>query len=665
MIQFQLDDSTWALPYWDYTKVDDASSQTIPEPFRSPTEDNALYTPEREPLFNDASAPEPLPFDICDARAALEFDDFALDGEDPAQSFGGGVVADVTPNQRARGSMELTPHGLVHGYVGGETGLMAQFHTAGLDPLFWLHHCNLDRLWQVWIAKWGTDRLPQDSTWLGTTFRVLRRRPRARRQADRGDPRHRAARLRVRVARPAAGDARPRSARRAGPAAACATRAGRAARRHDVGRVLESHGGRHRPDRDRARRLGARRRRVRVAALVPARRGHRRQRSQGAGLRGLPQPARGRAAPRPRRAAGRRRRELRRPRGERPGLRARRHRHHGHVRDHRPRRDDRRGRGRLRREQAHASTSCRSARPASSTTAATCRPAASASTPAEPMAVAPRTRLLHTARADWRAFTWRVPDWWLGAASVAAWMALGAMFLAMASGSAGHAGHAGHGAGASLAAAHPMSTPEMLAAWAAMVVAMMLPLVRGQARWLALRSLRRLRQHAVAVFAARVRARLDGCRRRRDRRARARCAARRSRSRSRSRVAACWHCAPARRRLLRRCAAQRAPAVRGARAVADWGRARSARGRALRRDVLGAHAADGDRPSPGAHGRRGARAPQRAAPRAEPGAARRPSRRGAVHRRGGASRSRRSPSPADVRRSVEPAPRIIGRWSVG
>jgi hypothetical protein len=168
------------------------------------------------------------------------------------------------------------------------------------------------------------------------------------------------------------------------------------------------------------------------------------------------------------------------------------------------------------------------------------------------MAVAPPAN----PRADWRAFTWRVPDWWLGAASVAAWLALAATLLAPA---AGHS-HAGHGSAAAVAT------------WAAMVVAMMLPLVRGQARWLALRSLRRLRQGAVAVFAGSfvlvwvlagaiaiaALGPLHG-----DLGAVALALA----------VAAAWHGAPARRRLLRRCAAQRAPAVRGARAVADWGRA--------------------------------------------------------------------------------------------
>ena len=170
MIQFHLDDPTWSLPYWDYTKVDNAEAQKVPEPFRTPTDGNPLFTPLREPVFNDETAPEPLPFDICDARPALELEDFALAGEDPAQSFAGGAVRDVRANQRARGSVESTPHGVVHSFVGGDSGLLAQFETAGLDPLFWLHHCNLDRLWDVWIGKWGADRLPTDASWLRTKF---------------------------------------------------------------------------------------------------------------------------------------------------------------------------------------------------------------------------------------------------------------------------------------------------------------------------------------------------------------------------------------------------------------------------------------------------------------------------------------------------------------
>ena len=173
MIQFHLDDPTWALPYWDYTKIDDEPARILPKPFRSPTTGNELFTSQRDSRVNDETSPEPLIAGLCDARDALRLGDFATDPASAAGSFAGGVVDDVTPNQRALGSLELTPHGQVHGLVGGASGLMSRFETAGLDPVFWLHHCNLDRLWEVWIAKWGADLLPTDDAWLDTEFEVF------------------------------------------------------------------------------------------------------------------------------------------------------------------------------------------------------------------------------------------------------------------------------------------------------------------------------------------------------------------------------------------------------------------------------------------------------------------------------------------------------------
>ncbi len=38
-------------------------------------------------------------------------------------------------------------HGSVHVWVGG---LMSDPSTAAADPIFWMHHCNLDRLWWQW-----------------------------------------------------------------------------------------------------------------------------------------------------------------------------------------------------------------------------------------------------------------------------------------------------------------------------------------------------------------------------------------------------------------------------------------------------------------------------------------------------------------------------------
>lgn len=46
----------------------------------------------------------------------------------------------------ARSLVEGNLHNLVHRWVGGTMGMM----TSPNDPVFWLHHCNIDRLWAVW-----------------------------------------------------------------------------------------------------------------------------------------------------------------------------------------------------------------------------------------------------------------------------------------------------------------------------------------------------------------------------------------------------------------------------------------------------------------------------------------------------------------------------------
>jgi len=38
---------------------------------------------------------------------------------------------------------------------------MGDFNTAGLDPIFWLHHCNIDRLWQVWLERDKNNQNPK------------------------------------------------------------------------------------------------------------------------------------------------------------------------------------------------------------------------------------------------------------------------------------------------------------------------------------------------------------------------------------------------------------------------------------------------------------------------------------------------------------------------
>ncbi|KAI0466683.1 tyrosinase [Xylaria cf. heliscus] len=49
-------------------------------------------------------------------------------------------------------------HNNIHYWVGGNGGHMSQIPTATFDPTFWLHHCNIDRLFAIWQSlnpdKW-------------------------------------------------------------------------------------------------------------------------------------------------------------------------------------------------------------------------------------------------------------------------------------------------------------------------------------------------------------------------------------------------------------------------------------------------------------------------------------------------------------------------------
>lgn len=132
----------WALPFWNY---ESGAERKLPEPFRSPAAaSNDLYTPNRGPGWNDGTS-ELLPSSVATAAAFahVPFNDFSS-------------------------SLEGTPHAAVHVSIGSWMGSIS---TAAQDPIFWLHHCNIDRLWNLWLAAGGgrTDPLG-DSTWKDTKF---------------------------------------------------------------------------------------------------------------------------------------------------------------------------------------------------------------------------------------------------------------------------------------------------------------------------------------------------------------------------------------------------------------------------------------------------------------------------------------------------------------
>ena len=49
-----------------------------------------------------------------------------------------------------------TLHNRVHVWVGGD--MLPS--TSPNDPVFFLHHCNVDRLWEAWLTQHGRTYLP-------------------------------------------------------------------------------------------------------------------------------------------------------------------------------------------------------------------------------------------------------------------------------------------------------------------------------------------------------------------------------------------------------------------------------------------------------------------------------------------------------------------------
>jgi len=74
------------------------------------------------------------------ALAPKRFEDF---GSTPSDNH----------HQRAiQNTLEAGPHNNVHNAVGGGPGFMSEL-MAPVDPIFWLHHANVDRLWDLWTER--------------------------------------------------------------------------------------------------------------------------------------------------------------------------------------------------------------------------------------------------------------------------------------------------------------------------------------------------------------------------------------------------------------------------------------------------------------------------------------------------------------------------------
>jgi Common central domain of tyrosinase/Polyphenol oxidase middle domain len=154
-------DPNLALPYWNWS---DPTQRALPQAFWQPATNNPLYIPPPERPTAVDNGTYQLSAGTVDSSVAFTYTNF----DSPANSglSFGGQIASPTQFNAPHGEFESQPHDVVHGSL---AGLMGDPDTAAEDPIFWLHHANIDRLWNQWIAQGGRQD-PTDSAWLNTTF---------------------------------------------------------------------------------------------------------------------------------------------------------------------------------------------------------------------------------------------------------------------------------------------------------------------------------------------------------------------------------------------------------------------------------------------------------------------------------------------------------------
>lgn len=155
-----LGDPAFSVPYWDYKAS--LASRKLPAIFadlKADGVDNPLL-----PLGG-------LKRDLGDSLDSLDLDDVdasAVMGNDYFFSEPG--IEGMGNEIGFRTSMDAKPHGSVHG---GINGWMGDVPTAAFDPVFWVHHANIDRLFNVWLGKrrfWSrTMPKAEVQAWLATS----------------------------------------------------------------------------------------------------------------------------------------------------------------------------------------------------------------------------------------------------------------------------------------------------------------------------------------------------------------------------------------------------------------------------------------------------------------------------------------------------------------
>lgn len=127
------------IPYWDWSS---GNTTGVPAACRESTYITRSGDTVPNPLFSG-----PKPSSIGGGQSnrrsdigTTSFGDLAITAQAAmSNTLWSSFVSDIN-----------SVHGSVHVRIGGD---MSSVPTAGFDPIFFLHHCNIDRLWAAWQTQ--------------------------------------------------------------------------------------------------------------------------------------------------------------------------------------------------------------------------------------------------------------------------------------------------------------------------------------------------------------------------------------------------------------------------------------------------------------------------------------------------------------------------------
>ncbi len=158
----------WSLPYWNYSDARNPNARVLPAAFRDTQTPDGTRNPLVVQRKQSVNAGDPLPAKRLALTALTEpfFEGTTAPGG--STGFGGPVTGFPNHGGNYNGVLEAQPHNVVHMDVGG---LMQSPDTAAQDPIFWLHHANIDRLWSSWLAApQSQHQNPTNTAWLNQRY---------------------------------------------------------------------------------------------------------------------------------------------------------------------------------------------------------------------------------------------------------------------------------------------------------------------------------------------------------------------------------------------------------------------------------------------------------------------------------------------------------------